>query len=1352
MKHDKQQIPRVLMTIFTVLMLTISMVPTGYAVVANPGIGNPDQECRANGFDYGIAKWEWTGNSYSLDGNEKSGYTTSVTGTASVANWTSDPAVAGIVVFGGTDTNVFPGGTEGTVNNSNLWTPSQQNAGISHITFCGNEVEVEPQPVRPILECVEEIYLIPLDDDLMIKAQVSLEPLVYYRAHFGYKNDNDENVIIPIGNDNKFTGGGSSDQDRGQPTEFEPGRTDYYPNSEFYVDFDGTNLVWTLKGPDGSTRTSTASSNSKRCEVPEEPTPVEPLLLTAICTLPEQEGATFRVRNDKNDFDVDFTWEVYNAQEFGGPIVATHGPAFGAGDTFFNTSIVGTVKIYWQDENNETQSTVKAPNPELCYVPEEPMSCEEALDLGLLYGMITGEGTATVYNDHTHGFEVSLASYEMYSENVFDQQLYDYDTKIVPGEGSEEFSVDVPYCTYQIDLICGKPVERNPDYTEEEKLDSEIVLEGEFCQMEPHGEAVIEIKDGYPKGSHFVFECVVEGFTPDSYSWYFGNGEFNFNMPVFDVYYVYPEEGTYTVTCLAEGEGQHAIAVRDVEVVFGEEPLSCEEAVAFGYLTGMLTDEGKATVSNSHETQGWTVSLASYNMYSENVFDQTLYDYETKYASFGDTEFEISVPLCTYQIDLICGTPVQTNPDYTDEEKLDSEIVLEGEYCQMEPEGEAYIEIQEGFPQGTHYVFECIVEGFEPLSYNWYFGDGEFNWGLETNDVYYVYDAEGNYTVTCVAIGEDQQAVAVLDVEVVEEPVCIPEEFSLEIVSDEQTMVGEGYAELTYVHAAWTADIPGASWIWATELVENPMETETYNFTRTFDVNGVVSLATLDIATDNTYRVYLNGEFVGEDLNENNFQLATQDQHDVTSFMVMGENTLVVEVTNIGVQGSTPQGNPAGLLYKLTIDGMTVCDEVIEPYTVWNIVQDSEVHTILEIAVLAAGLDGALDNPLASLTVFAPTDNAFNALPEGTIPALLADPEGLLTDILLYHVVGSEALSTDLADGMMITTLNGEDVLVTINVTGVFINDAQVIIPDLVADNGVVHVIDVVLVPEVEEEPMVNLYVKEGFPQGSSYVFVCENNFGAETFDWDFGNGQVLYDIENDNVWHTYISNGQYVVSCGATHGDVTVYDSILVEVTGLPAAWIVMEHEGQALFSFSCENDFEADTFDWYFGDGGYIQNAPQDVEYEFEKTGWRYASCYASNSENSKSAYATTSVLIEELGSPVVEEPVQELPVEEEQLLLSSEREIDFQGQWIWFGPELEELAGSNESNENEESFGIVEELVEEQAVVEEDEESQMNISPLTGRAIQNAGLGGFLAFLMIMVIGLVGVQVLRRAAVSN
>jgi uncharacterized surface protein with fasciclin (FAS1) repeats len=175
-------------------------------------------------------------------------------------------------------------------------------------------------------------------------------------------------------------------------------------------------------------------------------------------------------------------------------------------------------------------------------------------------------------------------------------------------------------------------------------------------------------------------------------------------------------------------------------------------------------------------------------------------------------------------------------------------------------------------------------------------------------------------------------------------------------------------------------------------------------------------------------------------------------------------NNVTVTINGEGVFINNAKVTVADL--EATNGVVHVVDAVIVPevLTVVDIIVNSPEHETLEAAVIAAGLADDLsgDGPF---TVFAPTDDAFAALPEGTLEALLEDPSGLLTDILLYHVVGAKALSTDLSDGQMITTLYGKDVEVTINGEGVFINDAEVIIADLEADNGVVHVIDAVLMP-----------------------------------------------------------------------------------------------------------------------------------------------------------------------------------------------------------------------------------------------------------------------------------------------
>ena len=116
-------------------------------------------------------------------------------------------------------------------------------------------------------------------------------------------------------------------------------------------------------------------------------------------------------------------------------------------------------------------------------------------------------------------------------------------------------------------------------------------------------------------------------------------------------------------------------------------------------------------------------------------------------------------------------------------------------------------------------------------------------------------------------------------------------------------------------------------------------------------------------------------------------------------------------------------------------------------------------------AAEAAGLVETLkgDGPF---TVFAPTDEAFAALPEGTVDTLL-QPENKdqLTSILTYHVVPGKVMSTDLTNGMEAETVQGS--MVTIMTEGgVTVDGANVVTADVEASNGVIHVIDAVIMPE----------------------------------------------------------------------------------------------------------------------------------------------------------------------------------------------------------------------------------------------------------------------------------------------
>jgi transforming growth factor-beta-induced protein len=120
--------------------------------------------------------------------------------------------------------------------------------------------------------------------------------------------------------------------------------------------------------------------------------------------------------------------------------------------------------------------------------------------------------------------------------------------------------------------------------------------------------------------------------------------------------------------------------------------------------------------------------------------------------------------------------------------------------------------------------------------------------------------------------------------------------------------------------------------------------------------------------------------------------------------------------------------------------------------------------TTLVIALEAAGLDETLKGP-GPFTVFAPTDDAFAALPEGTIAALLEDPEGDLTDILLYHVVPGKYMAVDVLEVHSLETASGRLLTIDASDEGVMVDGAKVVVTDIECENGVIHVIDAVMIP-----------------------------------------------------------------------------------------------------------------------------------------------------------------------------------------------------------------------------------------------------------------------------------------------
>ncbi|MDN7025938.1 fasciclin domain-containing protein [Methanoculleus sp. FWC-SCC1] len=143
--------------------------------------------------------------------------------------------------------------------------------------------------------------------------------------------------------------------------------------------------------------------------------------------------------------------------------------------------------------------------------------------------------------------------------------------------------------------------------------------------------------------------------------------------------------------------------------------------------------------------------------------------------------------------------------------------------------------------------------------------------------------------------------------------------------------------------------------------------------------------------------------------------------------------------------------------------GQTVAEPMQENPNIVELASGVDDLSTLVTAVQAADLVDTLSAE-GPYTVFAPTNAAFDELPDGVLEDLLANPDEL-ANVLTYHVVEGIYCADDLADIDTLTTVQGDEIRITVTDGGVMVNDAMVIDANIDASNGVVHVIDGVLIP-----------------------------------------------------------------------------------------------------------------------------------------------------------------------------------------------------------------------------------------------------------------------------------------------
>lgn len=247
-------------------------------------------------------------------------------------------------------------------------------------------------------------------------------------------------------------------------------------------------------------------------------------------------------------------------------------------------------------------------------------------------------------------------------------------------------------------------------------------------------------------------------------------------------------------------------------------------------------------------------------------------------------------------------------------------------------------------------------------------------------------------------------------------------------------------------------------------------------------------------------------------------------------------NTLKLTVTS----GGNVFVNQAQVIaVDITADNGTVhvLNAVVLPFeTVVDVAIDNGFSTLTS-AVVKAELLPALTNPFATLTVFAPTNTAFNNLATalGTdLPGILALPN--LSNILLYHVLGTKVLSSALTNGP-VATLNGQNVIIDLT-SGVKVNSSNVTMADVLSTNGVVHVIDAVLVPSTSSINEINSSDIKLSPNPSTDIIKISNLITDDYVILNI-NGAIVKSgkVLNNEIPVSELENGNYFLKLSNSEG-----------------------------------------------------------------------------------------------------------------------------------------------------------------------------------------------------------------------
>jgi len=267
----------------------------------------------------------------------------------------------------------------------------------------------------------------------------------------------------------------------------------------------------------------------------------------------------------------------------------------------------------------------------------------------------------------------------------------------------------------------------------------------------------------------------------------------------------------------------------------------------------------------------------------------------------------------------------------------------------------------------------------------------------------------------------------------------------------------------------------------------------------------------------------------------------------------------------------------------------TVHSSMVADFTIASTLNDipatatgTGIHTSLVAALAQANLVTTLQGT-GPFTVFAPTDAAFTAAGIDLSTFDTDAENATLVDILTYHVVSGSVASTALTDGMTATALNGDNVTFTVNAAGVQVNDANVVTADVAASNGIIHVIDKVLMPPADPVPEPVLPDCDATvriaPSGLKYTPSELTITVGQTVCWQWENESMAHNVRqvDGDQSTTYSANG---ISSGTAATTVDFRYTFDVDST---------------TFYYACEPHLAAGMFGKVIvGDGGVVEVTP--------------------------------------------------------------------------------------------------------------------------------------------------------------